>query len=1023
MNIRKTISFLQFTWFMLISGISFAQLEPITDIEIPCQKVLQIDGNKALGVNFAENKYVDIVLFDINTGEVIETVEGVIYTYAEYNDVWYFYIRYASSSAGTWVMAYSSGELTLLSTYMNPSYDMWVMPGLNGVVGSTYSGIALFTEGAIQPELNLGERVLNIIPQESGFIAITSHTVNSIDLDFNLVSSYSFPDEWESFDGAYLNGDFLLTNSVPFGFPDRSLATYREDIESLTPITNANGEEIIVPSFLLPVGEIEGQFLLAGNGHYANDNNRIVNPTGSGLINPNLGVFTDFSNNLEIYTLRLQPILKQTGNGPLLFGRMGYEGIEPYRISSSGVEVLKDIYPGFGNSMNFDGFPNIGVYLPLEDLSPLDIISKNGILYFSAISPGLGHQIWRSDGTAEGTFAITNITPEKKGIKEAFFSEQEDDIMVSIKYSNDQVYLYKLDENSQPVTDTLPNEKNWEVTYTKNPIVFSGVRTISLNHPEVMLADDGSMVFVLERMDVWVDYFSINHKWVLRGRHIPGFYFNTAIQYLNSDGSLSATGIVRASELERRIIGRRASDGHVFLVVSHLTGSLSNSDIFVNNTELIGNIKGHYLIELDNFGHLVQSKLLPTGGKDLMDMSQIKIEAGGIYMLGQARTGFSMDACPPIYVDPGHNVRTILFKYDFNLEPVWIKPLQTDQFLFGPGLNTLDIDDTRVYVSSGGSGYNVSSTCSYLEWNYRLAGLDKSNGDIVWEQTCIADDVMRITTIRSLDKDQLWLGGYTRGNMSVGEKSLSIRPNYVDCGENGFMLCLSKSAGSVLYLRNNDASRLKFVQDFDFKDDLLYSLSLVYEEDYFPRPIYGGDGRWSLQIDRMNRSGNLIDSLRWLTTLSRFDYDEKLSENKFGMKLHPDGGVIITGQQMWNGSIDGLTTMPVESVGMNTWLISRRDDLSFSKALSGSSEEDGIMVYPNPVSGSSISFAFRESDIGKYQNVFIYNSEGRLIFTKPLYSEFSDHIIELNGVMANGIYLLKLDGTGGEETVKFMMLR
>ena len=54
---------------------------------------------------------------------------------------------------------------------------------------------------------------------------------------------------------------------------------------------------------------------------------------------------------------------------------------------------MKDILPGSGGS------------------SPANLTSVNGILYFTADNGSDGRELWRSDGTAEGTSMIMNINP------------------------------------------------------------------------------------------------------------------------------------------------------------------------------------------------------------------------------------------------------------------------------------------------------------------------------------------------------------------------------------------------------------------------------------------------------------------------------------------------------------------------------------------------------------------------------------------------------------------------------------
>ena len=47
--------------------------------------------------------------------------------------------------------------------------------------------------------------------------------------------------------------------------------------------------------------------------------------------------------------------------------------------------------------------------------NPASLVNINGIVYFSATDVAHGNELWRSDGTASGTYIVKDIFPGGKG--------------------------------------------------------------------------------------------------------------------------------------------------------------------------------------------------------------------------------------------------------------------------------------------------------------------------------------------------------------------------------------------------------------------------------------------------------------------------------------------------------------------------------------------------------------------------------------------------------------------------------
>ena len=85
----------------------------------------------------------------------------------------------------------------------------------------------------------------------------------------------------------------------------------------------------------------------------------------------------------------------------------GITGFELWR--SNGAEentvLVKDIYPD------------------ASDSNPMNLIDVNGVILFSANDPGHGFELWRSDGTAENTVLVKDIYPGGMSSEMSYYSE------------------------------------------------------------------------------------------------------------------------------------------------------------------------------------------------------------------------------------------------------------------------------------------------------------------------------------------------------------------------------------------------------------------------------------------------------------------------------------------------------------------------------------------------------------------------------------------------------------------------
>jgi len=150
-------------------------------------------------------------------------------------------------------------------------------------------------------------------------------------------------------------------------------------------------------------------------------------------------------------------------NGILFFeGNDGSGGKELYKTdgSSQNTALVKDITPGTGGSFPYE--------VSLRN-------SLNNIYYFTAFHPQFGAELWRSDGTEEGTYLVKDINP---GNANGF----ENNALISVVF-NGQLY-FTADDGTSPAiwkTDgtesgtvkviTIPDNFNFD----SNPQVIAAI--------------------------------------------------------------------------------------------------------------------------------------------------------------------------------------------------------------------------------------------------------------------------------------------------------------------------------------------------------------------------------------------------------------------------------------------------------------------------------------------------------------------------------------------------------------------
>ena len=196
-------------------------------------------------------------------------------------------------------------------------------------------------------------------------------------------------------------------------------------------------------------------------------------------------------------------------NGALFFGATdGTNGEELWRSdgSEAGTLMVEDIYPGWSGSLN--GYSDLG-WLAVDDTLffvaddgtygmelwrsdgseegtslvkdihpgryasiPMDLISADGRIYFSASDNPHGEELWQSDGTEEGTRLVKDIYPGSNSSRPQFLTNVGGKLYFTASNFDYYYYFFALKAIS-PIKDPFGIEL-WSLGYfTYMPVTGS----------------------------------------------------------------------------------------------------------------------------------------------------------------------------------------------------------------------------------------------------------------------------------------------------------------------------------------------------------------------------------------------------------------------------------------------------------------------------------------------------------------------------------------------------------------------
>ncbi|MFN6566016.1 ELWxxDGT repeat protein [Dendronalium sp. ChiSLP03b] len=160
-------------------------------------------------------------------------------------------------------------------------------------------------------------------------------------------------------------------------------------------------------------------------------------------INPSSAIYYDDDNTTNLI---------QVNDTLYFFADNGINGTELWKSdgTTAGTILVKDINPGSGSSTNY--------YIPPDKFAisySNELIDVNGTLYFTANDGTHGIELWRSDGTTEGTVLVQDINPGIGSSAPSDLTLVNDTLYFNADDGIHSFELWALNANPTPVVPTV----------------------------------------------------------------------------------------------------------------------------------------------------------------------------------------------------------------------------------------------------------------------------------------------------------------------------------------------------------------------------------------------------------------------------------------------------------------------------------------------------------------------------------------------------------------------------------------
>ncbi len=427
------------------------------------------------------------------------------------------------------------------------------------------------------------------------------------------------------------------------------------------------------------------------------------------------------------------------------------------------------------------------------------------------------------------------------------------------------------------------------------------------------------------------------------------------------------------------------SEGNIII-----TGTFNNKFIFSYDSLVVGS-NAHYIIKFSGKdGSVIWARAIPINNY-VSETVKVVCDNKNNFFLALMYYDFNVQIGNSILTS-NKSPTNAMVKIDKDGEIIWAKNMTTPWMdTYGETKSIFYYEKLDLLYSVQSQGYyNTWSSCKYTKWNAFLQCMNTS-GEILWTKNIEGDDLFGATSLGISQRNELFLSGYFRGNLSFDKISINSLPNKYGCNNNQvFFAAINPLTGVFI--------KCKTYPNFEYYPFNAYSNS----EKTF---VVGGKlnkgsyENWGLLA--LNENLEIISEKNYSKRADVFDFDfNPFIEYKEGYVVTAD---LVSGKLKEFNNCGQYNNVSIIKFKDNS---SAWSSTSYLNQINLDFEQAKIKIFPNPANDKVyLSYA----ELGNYSHVAITDLSGKLILEQNLSNTVLFDEINISD-LTKGLYIITFTG-------------